>query len=511
MKKYKIGYIPGSFDLFHVGHLNLLRRAKERCDFLIVGIVSDELNLSLKGEKPYIPYEQRAAIVEAIKYVDRVVQVDFSTTDKIAAWHKYHYDCHFSGDDHIEDCQELKESLKRLGAEMEFFPYTQSNSSTKIKNDIKSKLFYQADYFNTFAVFDTLITRKVATVDGIFLLMQQKLQQDENYQCIPKRLRENFYHVRLLYDGKAWMRFCDKDKTEIGIAEIYKVLGDDEGIEPNAISMLMQLEFDTEMENCIAIPENIKKIKDLKACGKNVALISNTYFDEALIRKILINIDSDFTDIPLYVSSEYSKRKDTGDLYKIVQTIENVEFDRWVHCGDDRDTDIKVPESLGIKTIYYKGTALMQREVSFLHSYKHDITMQLAIGEVRRNRLLNKERSLDDIIDLSLYADCAYVLADRVPYELLSNNIAIYAAGKMGQSLYSKLKGMQDKNVVAWVDKNFKGAQEKGLPVHSPEILIEKEFDEIIVAVLNAQTAVEINKTLLSIGIDQKKIIWIKV
>lgn len=511
MKKYKIGYIPGSFDLFHVGHLNLLRRAKEKCDFLIAGIVSDELNLSLKGEKPYIPYEQRAAIVEAIKYVDRVVQVDFSTTDKIDAWHKYHYDCHFSGDDHIDDWQELKGRLKKLGAEMEFFPYTQCTSSTKIKNDLKSKILYQEDYFNTFAVFDTLITRKVATADGIFLLMQQKLQQDKKYQCLPERLRENFYHLRLLYEGKAWMRLCDEDKEEMVLAELYKALGDDEGIEPKAISMLMQLEFDTERENCIAIPENIEKIKDLKARGKNVALISNTYLDEVTIKKILVNIDFVFTDIPLYISSKYGKRKDTGDLYKIVQTIENVEFDRWVHCGDDSATDIKVPESLGIKTIYYKGAALTKRELLLLRNYKSDIKLQMAIGEARKNRVLYKERSLDDIIDLSMYTDCSYTLVDNIPCDILSNNIAIYAAGKMGQELYAKLENRQDKNVIVWVDKNYKFAQEKGLPVYYPEVLLEKEFDEIIVAVLNDQVASEINKKLVVMGIPQKKILWMKV
>lgn len=132
-KLYRIGYVPGAFDLFHVGHLNLLRRSKSRCEYLIAGVLTDELFEHFKKRKPVIPYEQRAAIVSAVSYVDRVVPVDFSNTYKIDAWKRYHYDCHFSGNDHGADWTRDLEQLREVGADMEFFEYTTATSSTAIR------------------------------------------------------------------------------------------------------------------------------------------------------------------------------------------------------------------------------------------------------------------------------------------------------------------------------------------------------------------------------------------
>lgn len=132
-KPYRIGYVPGAFDLFHVGHLNLLRRSKSRCEYLIAGVLTDELYEHFKKKKPVIPYEQRAAIVSAISYVDRVVPVDFSNTYKIDAWKRYHYDCHFSGNDHGAEWAHDLQQLREVGADMEFFEYTKATSSSNIK------------------------------------------------------------------------------------------------------------------------------------------------------------------------------------------------------------------------------------------------------------------------------------------------------------------------------------------------------------------------------------------
>jgi cytidyltransferase-like protein len=138
--KYNIGYVPGVFDLFHVGHLNLLRNSKERCNYLIAGVLTDELVTHFKGRPPFIPFEERRAIVESIRYVDKVVAVDFSNTVKIDAWKLYHFDCHFSGNDHGPEWDEDLRQLREVGSNMEFLPYTHTTNSTQIRKLIERAL-----------------------------------------------------------------------------------------------------------------------------------------------------------------------------------------------------------------------------------------------------------------------------------------------------------------------------------------------------------------------------------
>lgn len=136
-KKYKKGYVPGVYDLFHIGHLNLIRRARAQSEYLLAGVLTDELVMHFKGKKPYIPFEERLAIVAAIREVDEVVKVDFTNTVKMDAWKQYHYDAYFSGNDHENDWEEERKSLQAVGSDIVFLPYTQSTSSTMIKQQLK--------------------------------------------------------------------------------------------------------------------------------------------------------------------------------------------------------------------------------------------------------------------------------------------------------------------------------------------------------------------------------------
>lgn len=140
-KPYKTGYVQGTFDMFHVGHLILLERAKARCERLIVGVVSDELNEVYKGARPYISYEDRASIVGAIKYVDEVIKVEVGHDDKLEIWEQHPFDCHFSGDDHM-GWEGLIAELRKRGSDVEFFPYTQRVSSTDLKRLMWDKARY---------------------------------------------------------------------------------------------------------------------------------------------------------------------------------------------------------------------------------------------------------------------------------------------------------------------------------------------------------------------------------
>lgn len=139
-KKYHVGYVAGVFDLFHVGHLNIFKRAKEQCDYLIVGVVTDEQIVKKKKTRPYIPFEERLAIVQACRYVDEAVEIPMDRPDTEDAWHMYHFDAQFSGSDYANDPIWLakKVFLQQHGADMVFFPYTETTSSTEIKEQISS-------------------------------------------------------------------------------------------------------------------------------------------------------------------------------------------------------------------------------------------------------------------------------------------------------------------------------------------------------------------------------------
>lgn len=145
MKKYKVGYTTGVYDMFHIGHLNILKRAKEQCDYLVVGVSTDELVEREKGKTPVIPFEERVAIVEAIKYVDKVVpQVD---KNKFEAWEKYQFDKMFVGSDWEGTDQwiQYEKELQPKGVEIVYLPHTNGISSTKLTHLIKNLLEERPD------------------------------------------------------------------------------------------------------------------------------------------------------------------------------------------------------------------------------------------------------------------------------------------------------------------------------------------------------------------------------
>lgn len=137
-KKYQVGYIAGVFDLFHVGHLNMFKRAKEQCEYLIVGVVTDESVMRDKKTMPFIPFEERIEIVRSCKYVDEAVEIPLDRGDTDEAYHRYQFDVQFSGSDYEDDPIWLakKTFLQKHGSDLIFFPYTQSTSSTKLKSMI---------------------------------------------------------------------------------------------------------------------------------------------------------------------------------------------------------------------------------------------------------------------------------------------------------------------------------------------------------------------------------------
>jgi len=135
----KIGYTTGVYDLFHIGHLNVLKRARLECDYLIVGVTSDELSMKAKNKKPVIPFAERMEIVESIKFVDEVIpQMDY---DKMAAWNNLKFDKMFVGNDWkgTKKWNDIENDFSKLGVEIVYFPYTTHTSSTLLK-EVLNKL-----------------------------------------------------------------------------------------------------------------------------------------------------------------------------------------------------------------------------------------------------------------------------------------------------------------------------------------------------------------------------------
>lgn len=138
-KKYRVGYTTGVFDLFHIGHLNILKCSKEMCDYLIVGVSTDELVWEYKHKKTIIPYEERVAIVNAIRYVDEVVPQ--TTMDKMLAWESLRFNAMFHGDDWKGSplYDKYQAEFQTIGVDLVFIKYTKGISSTEISKEIRGQ------------------------------------------------------------------------------------------------------------------------------------------------------------------------------------------------------------------------------------------------------------------------------------------------------------------------------------------------------------------------------------
>lgn len=139
MKKYKIGYTTGVFDLFHIGHLNIIKRAKEQCDYLIVGVSTDELVQEYKHKRPVISFENRSEIVASLRYVDKVVAQ--TSLDKSIAWEELKFDAVFHGDDwkNTSVYNEMEKKLSALGVEMVYLPHTDGISTSDLVKSISER------------------------------------------------------------------------------------------------------------------------------------------------------------------------------------------------------------------------------------------------------------------------------------------------------------------------------------------------------------------------------------
>lgn len=133
-----VGYAPGVYDLFHIGHLNILKHAKSRCDFLVAGVVSDEMCVRAKGTLPFVPLAERIEIVSHIDFVDAVHEE--TLPDKLDTWKIVRFDRIFKGDDWRGTARgvKLERDFASVGVEVVYFPYTVHTSSTMLRRALEA-------------------------------------------------------------------------------------------------------------------------------------------------------------------------------------------------------------------------------------------------------------------------------------------------------------------------------------------------------------------------------------
>ena len=136
-KKVVIGFTSGVFDMFHIGHLNILRRAKELCDYLVVGVSTDELVKNYKNKTPIIPYENRVAIVGSCRYVDKVIPQE--TMDKLKIWDDIRFNVMFHGDEWkgTDLYNKYEQEFAKVGVKICYLPHTEGISSSILRQEVE--------------------------------------------------------------------------------------------------------------------------------------------------------------------------------------------------------------------------------------------------------------------------------------------------------------------------------------------------------------------------------------
>ena len=136
MSEKVIGFTAGTFDMFHIGHLNLLKNAKSRCDYLIVGVNSDKLVEEYKNKKAVVPLNERMEIIRSIRYVDEVMRID--SLEKLISWKQKHYDLLFIGDDWKgnERWAHTEVEMAQYGVKVVYLPHTEGTTSTLLREKL---------------------------------------------------------------------------------------------------------------------------------------------------------------------------------------------------------------------------------------------------------------------------------------------------------------------------------------------------------------------------------------
>ncbi|MBQ3570065.1 MAG: hypothetical protein IJA20_05230 [Methanocorpusculum sp.] len=264
------------------------------------------------------------------------------------------------------------------------------------------------NYLYSYDIFDTLVTRKTATPEGIFLIIQNKLQHQDEFRSVPEHIVSNYPTFRKLIEISLKKMLSEEGGEEITLDDIYESFILHHGVSKDVARLLKKCEIETELENIVGIHSNIDILKSHLSAGDKVVLISDMYLPEDIIRQMLISIDGVFANIPIYVSSSVRLTKASGNLYKYISEKESCAYDDWTHLGDNSYSDVLVPKKLGILAQRYNITPYLPYEKEILKLHANNLTAQLLIGNARRIRVNTPHISTLGIIGCSLSIPLLY-------------------------------------------------------------------------------------------------------
>ncbi|EOI0504327.1 HAD-IA family hydrolase [Campylobacter coli] len=251
----------------------------------------------------------------------------------------------------------------------------------------------QEDYvLFSFDIFDTLISRDVAKPNAVFLIMKQKMQN----MNFPLNLVKNFDRIRVGIEQYYYQNVCKNKHEDVNFDEIYNLLQQNFSLSFQQKEELMKLEIDTEKEVLYPIKKNIELIEQLVRSKKRVVLISDMYFNSSIIRIFLSKFSPIFNHIPIYMSSEFGLKKNSGNLFKAILNLEKVNPKKWIHYGDNWVGDYFKPANLEIATNFYINRLLPHEEFVLNHN-SLDIDLQRMIGISKKIRLENTLTNLQEI------------------------------------------------------------------------------------------------------------------
>lgn len=249
----------------------------------------------------------------------------------------------------------------------------------------------------SFDIFDTLITRKVATPKGIFVLMKDIINQSPQFADLPNDVKTNFFNYRT--NSEFYLRQINNqwnDGKDISLDMIYNHIQYTYFLTNEQTQAIKELEIQLELDNIIPIKENIEKLKVLLEKGKRVVLISDMYLPEYIIKEMLLKCDPVLCQVKLYLSSTLGFMKTKQALFHYVKEQENVEFREWTHMGDNKFADFFCARKLGIKAVLYPYVKFKEYEKSLLVANSQNSFVQISLGcakNIRLNKFPNDEKA----------------------------------------------------------------------------------------------------------------------